>query len=499
MFERSADAILILEDGRFVDCNRATVEMLRYQDKAALLSTHPSELSPPKQPDGQPSFEKANAMMALAFERGSHRFEWEHVRATGEVFPVEVLLTAIKHGAQPVLHVVWRDITERKQLEESLRVAQRMEALGRLSGGIAHDFNNLLVAILGHADILTETLQGDARLASVREIRGAGERAAALVRQLLAFARKQDHQPRVVDLASAVRDLDKMLRRLLGEHLQIGINAPQAPVTIRAATGQVEQVVINLTTNARDAMRGGGRIDVAVRSVDVVAGATGLGSALAPGPYAFLSVSDTGAGMDPTTAARAFDPFFTTKAPGEGTGLGLATVYAIARQNGGVVDIQTAPGLGTTVTVIFPRTEDAVPRQPEPDTGAASGPVSGTILLAEDEDLVAGFIVRVLSERGYRVLRGADGIAAIDLWRAHSDEIRLVLTDVVMPRLGGVDMVRQLRAEGYEGPALFASAFASHAMDNAADILPEVDMLEKPFGTSELLTRVRAAMGRQRG
>jgi len=255
LFEQSADAILIIDGVRFVDCNQATVDMLRHRDKQELLETHPSELSPPTQPDGRDSFEKANEMIAIAFERGSHRFEWDHKRADGEVFPVEVLLTPVPDADGTKLHVVWRDITDRKQLESQLRQAHKMEAIGNLAGGIAHDFNNLLVAINGNADLLQDELGDNPDLLDLtRQIRRAGERAAELTHQLLAFSRKQVLKPVVLDFNTVLSDVNKLLDRLIGENIQVVAHPSPTPVVARADSGQIEQVLMNLATNARDAM-----------------------------------------------------------------------------------------------------------------------------------------------------------------------------------------------------------------------------------------------------
>ncbi len=492
LFERSADAILIIDRGAFVDCNHATVEMLRYRSKEEFLQTHPSQLSPPQQPDGRESFEKANEMMAIAIEKGSNRFEWDHVRADGEVFPVEVLLTAVPRDDRTMIHVVWRDITERKQLEEHLRLAQKMEAVGRMAGGIAHDFNNLLVAIIGNSDLLADALKDSPEhLECVDEIQGAANRAAALVRQLMAFSRKQDLQAKVVDLPAALRELENILHRLLDERFVLHLRIDPGPLNVLAGSGQLEQVVINLVTNSRDAMPDGGELTLELRRLEVTDGAIGLGIALPNGAYAELSVTDAGHGMPPDVARRAFDPFFTTKEMGRGTGLGLATVYAIAKQRGGGAEIQSVPGQGTTVRVYLPLTASDMTDEVPSGHGPRESRSTGTILVAEDEATVATLIVRVLRAAGYDVLQSVDGLDALDAWSRSTRRIDLVLTDVVMPRLGGADLVRRLRGGGYRGAVLLMSGYTNDAL--AAD-LGDIDLLEKPFTTAELLERVRAAL-----
>ena len=314
LFERSADANLIIDGDTFVDCNEATVKMLRYATREELLQTHPSELSPEFQPDGRLSYEKANDMMAIAFAQGTHRFEWHHQRADGDVFPVEVLLTSVPDGDRIVLHVAWREITERKQLEEELRHAQKMEAVGKLAGGIAHDFNNILVAIMGYAEMLKEAAAGnDEMVGDAREIIRASEKAATLTAQLLAFSRKQDLRPEVIDLDRLVGNLTGMIRRLIGEDIEMVLDSAGVVLPVKVDPGQLEQVILNVVANARDAMADGGTLTIkttrgarqGTRFVDLPAGR-----------YVSLKFTDTGSGMDSEIIARAFEPFFTTKQQG---------------------------------------------------------------------------------------------------------------------------------------------------------------------------------------
>ncbi len=347
LFERSADAILIIDGNRFVECNQATVTMLGYDDREQLLRTHPSELSPPTQPDGRSSYEKADEMMAHAFARGSHRFEWEHRRRNGEVFPVEVLLTAVEREGRPILHVVWRDITERKRLEEHVRHAQKLDAIGQLAAGVAHDFNNILVAIMGNAELLQRKLNVPEYAPHLDEIVEAGHRAASLIRQLLTFSRKQESATETLDLVVVLADLRKMLGRLIAEPVQLHVSAAPGALPVRAARSQVELVVVNLITNARDAMPEGGTITIHLEAVELRTGPL-------TGSFACLSVTDTGGGMSPETLTRAVEPFFTTKEVGKGTGLGLATAYGVARAAGGDLRIESKLGEGTRVEVFFP-------------------------------------------------------------------------------------------------------------------------------------------------
>ncbi len=486
LFELSADAILIIEGDAFVDCNPAAVEMLRYGTKEEVLRAHPSALSPPHQPDGRPSFEKANEMIALAFERGSHRFEWDHLRADGEVFPVEVLLTAMsRRDGGPILHTVWRDITERKRLEGELRQSLKMEAIGKLAGGIAHDFNNLLVGILGYADLLLDRLERPEDRQAAEQILGAGERAASLVRQLMLFSRKQELMPQVVSLCGVLTEIERLLGRIIGEHIDLRFERCAAPVWVQVDPSQLEQVVVNLAANARDAMPEGGILQVRVARSDAPEG-------LPAGRYAMLEVQDTGRGMDAQTARRAFEPFFTTKPQGSGTGLGLATVYGVAQQAGGTVTLASGPA-GTTVRVYLPEIEAELPvRSPPPSTASKDGG-DETILLVEDEATVAALVLGVLERKGYRVLLARDGVEALALWEQEpTGSIDLLLTDVVMPRMGGLALARALEQTGHAPPVLFMSGYTSDHLDGARD--GPIDLVEKPFIVRQLLLRVRRAI-----
>ena len=498
LFEQSADAILIIDGETFVDCNQATVDMLRYETREELLRTHPSELSPPVQPDGRESFEKANEMITQAFEKGSHRFEWDHRRADGEVFPVEVLLTVVPQGERMILHCVWRDITERKELEHQLRQSQKMEAIGQLAGGIAHDFNNLLVAILGNAELLEGELDGQEDLQEFAEqIHEAADRAAALTRQLLAFSRKQILQPKVFDLNAAVEDLRAFLSRLIGENLRLVTRLHGNEVKVKVDPGKLDQVVVNLVTNARDAMPEGG--EILIETVELTIGKEGdeVTLDLPPGRYARLTVRDTGTGMSEETVKKAFDPFFTTKDVGAGTGLGLSTAYGIVKQSRGDMSLRSEVGRGTEIQVFLPVVEEqidrAVSRREEGDVPVGDGE---TILVVEDEPAVSTLVARVLSQHGYRILMAENGREALERYREHDGEVDLLLTDVVMPELGGPELVEALHAAGAEPRVIFASGYLDGARARLESLDPDAVILKKPFSPGTLLRRVREMLDR---
>jgi len=483
LFENSADAILIIEDNTFIDCNAAAVEMLRCRDKAAVMQTHPSELSPEFQPDGRSSFDKANEMMAMAFERGSHRFEWDHLRADGEVFPVEVLLTAVPREGGHALHTVWRDITDRKRLENELRHAHKMEAVGQLAGGIAHDFNNQLVGILGYAELLASELEDRPDLLEyVLEIDRAGTRAASLVRQLLVFSHKEVSQPVVVDLDATVGGLMGMLRRLIGEDVELVLKGSHQQLLVKIDPGEVEQIVLNLAVNARDAMPQGGTLTLALSRC-----------AEEPGEIARLEITDTGVGMNPETQARAFDPFFSTKGLGRGTGLGLSTVYGLVTQAGGEITARSELGRGATFEIVLPLAGERLDEVPAPSAPTGEPPRrEGHILVVEDEPIVARLTREVLGAAGYRISERRNGKEALELLRRQ--EFDLVLSDVIMSEMSGPEMVKELQASGRSQRVLFMSGYmddrlVAHGFD------PEsVPVLRKPFTASDLLESVRVAL-----
>ncbi len=491
LFERSADAILIIKGGQFVDCNQATVDMLHFDTRDQVFQTHPSELSPPTQPDGRDSREKADEMIALAFEHGNHRFEWDHRRADGEVFPVEVLLTVARDNDERVLHTVWRDITERKQLEEQLLQSQKMEAVGQLAGGIAHDFNNLLVAIIGHSDLLESGLEDRMDLlARVHQIQHAATRAAALVRQLLTFSRKQRVHQRVVDLNAILVDLEQLLNRLIGEDIRMTVVPADQIMPVKVDPSQMEQVIVNLVTNARDAMPEGGAIDVTIEPIILTEMPPAASLPIEPGHFALLSVRDTGAGMDEETISRAFEPFFTTKEVGQGTGLGLSTVYGIVRQDHGTVTISSRPNQGTTLKIFLPISAGKLSvatstSRPRPAGG------SETILVVEDEETVASLVTNVLEANGYTVLNAVDGLDALGVWELNDGPIDLVLTDVVMPNMGGVELVQELKEGGFVPKILFMSGYTNLAPDRLERLDEQVILIEKPFSPNQLIERVR--------
>jgi PAS domain S-box-containing protein len=396
-----------------------------------------------------------------------------------------------------------RDLTERLELEERLRHAEKMDAVGRLAGGVAHDFNNLLMVIGGNAEFVRARLL-DAGLPDeeVAEIEDAVSRAAALTRQLLAFSRKQGRSPRVVDLTAQVAHLEGMLRRVIGEDIPLLTHFTEHPLPVYVDPADLEQVVVNLVLNARDAVAAARAAGVERGVIDVTTDAVALEPesarrhpGLAPGPYATLVVRDTGVGMDADTQSRAFEPFFTTKERGKGTGLGLATVYASVKQSGGTIELESSAGAGTTLRVFLPLA-DAPPAEPDARarTAAAAPRGSETILLVEDDATVRATVRRILERAGYAVLEAEHGLDALAICAAEPDRIALVLTDVVMPEMGAAALIARLRARRPGLPVLLMSGYSETALGVPQLDTPGIALIEKPFEPDALARRVRAVL-----
>ncbi|MBK7833344.1 MAG: PAS domain S-box protein [Gemmatimonadetes bacterium] len=394
---------------------------------------------------------------------------------------------------------VFLDVTDLKELESNLLQAQKMESVGRLAGGIAHDFNNILTAIRGNVDLLLETLApGDERLEEVHEIRDAAERASALTKQLLAFSRKQFLQPRELDLNALVRDVEKMLRRVIGEDIALLTVPGDALGMVRADPGQLQQALLNLVVNARDAMPDGGLLTIDTRNVRL-AGATAAAAGLAPGDYVCLVVRDTGHGMTAEVRARIFEPFFTTKPQGKGTGLGLATVYGIVQQSGGSITVESEPQRGSIFRLFFPRVSVVRDTTSSPTSGvpivppAASSGNSATILLVEDDPAVRHLATRVLERAGYSVRAAQDAYEALSLTDATCSGIDLVVSDVVMPGMGGRDLGQELRRRRANLRLLFISGYLDIDASRLA-LDRRTRLLHKPFSPEALVEAVQSML-----
>jgi len=434
--------------------------------------------------------------LPAAARDGAWRVEAEFLRHDGTVVPMsQVLLAHRDRGGQVTLYsTIARDVSRERQLEETVRQSQKMEAIGRLAGGIAHDFNNMLCALLGFAHLAASELKpAQGAYAEIQEIIGVGERAAALTRQLLAFSRRQILRPRVVDLGAILTRMGPMLRRLVGEDIELTVSLPDAPLRVKADPTNMEQVVLNLAINARDAIeRNSGHLGITLepRELDVARAAR---LELAPGRYAVLAVADDGIGMDAPIRARLFEPFFTTKGPGLGTGLGLATVFGIVKQSGGNVRVESEVGRGSVFEAYLPISDDPLIEEP-PTPQPTSRNRDALILVAEDDASVRLVVVTVLKRAGYRVVEAGHPHQALAIARAHAAPIDLLLTDVVMPLMNGHELASQLRAERPGLAVLCMSGYSDEAINSRGVLDVNLPLLTKPVTPEQLLRAVAEAL-----
>jgi nitrogen-specific signal transduction histidine kinase/CheY-like chemotaxis protein len=382
-----------------------------------------------------------------------------------------------------------RDVTEQGQLQEQLTQAQKLESIGRLAGGVAHDFNNLLVSILGNAEFLEDELgPGHPGLQEVREIAHAGQRARELTSQLLAVARRQIIAPRIVNPNDVVRDAEKLLRRVIGEDVTIDVRLAAEPWSTRADVGQLQQVLLNLAVNARDAMPRGGRLTIETKNLEVTAARAGH-PGTPPGSYVLLRVSDTGEGMSDEVQRHVFEPFFTTKAPGKGTGLGLATVYGVVTQSGGQITFRSRPGVGTSFEILLPRSVEQQSQVPL-ERPRAPRRVTETVLVVEDDAAAREVTVRALREAGYRALVAVDARQALHVFGAADGGVDLLVTDLVMPGGTGKDVAEALRACQPSLRVLYVSGYTQDIIVHQGVLDAGVAFLPKPFTPSALLAKI---------
>jgi PAS domain S-box-containing protein len=388
-----------------------------------------------------------------------------------------------------------QDVTDRKRMEEQIRQSQKMDAIGQLAGGVAHDFNNLLTIISGYSEILTSRMSADdPTRALINEIHKAGERAAMLTRQLLVFSRKAIVEPRVLDLNAIVTDIDRMLRRLIGEDINVTTSLDPSLGRVKADAGQVDQIILNLAINARDAMPGGGKLTIETANVELDENYVKTRADVKPGPYVMLAVSDTGCGMSEETKARIFEPFFTTKGVGKGTGLGLATVFGIVKQFGGHIGVYSETGHGSTFKVYFPLVTELSAGKPSHGVKSAPHGVE-TILLVEDEDAVREMTRFALQSHGYTVLVSSCGLEAINISTRHQGPIHLLVTDVVMPNIGGRQLAERLAEQRPDMKVLYLSGYTDDAIIRHGILKAEASFLQKPFTPIALALRVREVLG----
>ncbi|MBI1917251.1 MAG: PAS domain S-box protein [Planctomycetes bacterium] len=505
LFESTAVGIVVKDrERRILDCNPAFARFLGH-DRAALIGLHIEDVTHPED-----AARSIALLQELALGQRRHfELEKRYVRKDGRVVWGHVSVSVQQREDGVLATALVQDISERKRLEDQFRQAQKMEAVGRLAGGVAHDFNNLLCVINGYADVLLAGLpaRGPDREMIV-EIKRAGERAAGLTRRLLAFSRQEVVSPRLLDLNSTVHEADRLLRRLIGEDIQLITRMAPGRCVVKADPSQLEQVLLNLAVNARDAMPKGGTLTIEThlekdeggRMKDEKENAEGSDSSfiLHPSSFVVLSVSDTGHGMDEATRARIFEPFFTTKGR-RGTGLGLATVYSIVAQSGGHIEVDSAPGQGTTFRVYLPCAEEthhgpALELPAGPD-GRPGGPLgTETVLLAEDEEGVRALTRLVLRSCGYEVLEAGNGVEALSVAAAHPGRIDLLVTDVVMPQLSGREAAERLQALFPQLGVLFLSGYPDDDVVRHGILEDQVAFLQKPFTPAALALKVRQVL-----
>jgi two-component system cell cycle sensor histidine kinase/response regulator CckA len=390
---------------------------------------------------------------------------------------------------------MFTDVTDRRRLEEQLRQSQKMEAVGRLAGGVAHDFNNLLTVILGYCDVLLQGLEPGPLHEATQEVRQAGERAAALTRQLLAFSRKQTLVPEVLDLGDVVSGLSTMVVRLIGEDVKVSVVVSPGLGRVKADRGQLEQVVMNLAVNARDAMPKGGNLIFELQNVELDDAYAATHAEVKPGPYVLLAISDTGTGMDAETQKRVFEPFFTTKETGKGTGLGLSTVHGIVHQSGGAIDVYSEPGQGTTFKVYLPRfAGDAAVRRPVSGDHPALRAGSETVLVVEDEAAIRQLTKLILQKAGYTVLLAESPVAAERIAASHPGPIHLMLTDVVMPGMRGPELAERLIRLRPDLRVLYMSGYTDDAIAHHGFLDAGTEFLQKPFTPLRLTQKIREVL-----
>jgi PAS domain S-box-containing protein len=484
--------------GKILDANPALVNMLGYPDRESLLAVNASEVfvSPSQRVHETALLEDEGVV--LGYEIQIRRYDGKDIWARDTVRTVYD-----DRGLALYYEGSLEDVTERRRLEEQFRQAQKMEAVGRLAGGLAHDFNNLLTAIQGYTSLLLEEFGPDgprdgisreATCSDLQEIERAADRAAELTSQLLAFSRRQVLQPKLIHLNELVRNVEKMLCRLIGEDIELRTALDPTVGQVKADPSQVEQVILNLAVNARDAMPHGGVLTLETANVRLDDDYVRERLEVRPGPYVMLAVTDTGVGMDERVRSHLFEPFFTTKEPGKGTGLGLATVYGIVKQTGGDVWVDSELGHGTVVRIYLPQVvEELASSEPEPETAALPGGQE-TVLLAEDEEVVRELARRVLERQGYKVLIASHPDEALRLHKGHADPIHLLITDVVMPGIGGRGLAELMLASRQGIKVLYISGYAGEAIAQQGVLDAGDGFLQKPFTPASLAQKVREAL-----
>jgi two-component system, cell cycle sensor histidine kinase and response regulator CckA len=477
---------------RFIFMNRLQAEFYAVSAADAVGRTA-SELVGPARAQSAESLDRE----VLASGHGRDLYEEQEMNANGTLMRWLTTKVPLRDSERRLVGVVTvaLDVTERRRLEDELRQAQKMEGLGRLAGGVAHDFNNLLMVITGRIELLMNRLEpADPVHRELQIVQRAAERGAGLTRQLLAFSRRQVLQPTVLDINALLESMEPMLRRVVDETIHVHICTGARPSTVRADSGQLEQLVLNLVVNARDAMPDGGRLSLETGTIQVDGAVVGMADTPAPGAYVMLAVGDTGHGMDAETQAHMFEPFFTTKGPGKGTGLGLSTVYGIAKQSGGFVAVESAVGQGTTVRIALPVVEPQVSGRSSGEVSQSSPGGSETVLLVEDSPDVRGIVRDVLRDAGYTVIEASNGEEALYLCERHSGPLHLVLTDVIMPGMTGGQLAERIVTARPEVRVLYMSGYTDDDVVRHGVNAKSIPLLRKPISAARLTATVRRVL-----
>jgi two-component system, cell cycle sensor histidine kinase and response regulator CckA len=476
-------------EGRYLDVNDAFLDLLGYQRKDVIGRTA-GDLRFWSEP-----WDRMEMLQQLEENKKVAKYHIRYRTAKGKVRDAEVWFEAIELDGQRCLLGITRDVTEVQQMEAQIRQAQKMDAVSRLAGGIAHDFNNILSIVIGYSDLSLGLIPPD-NLANryVSEIKKAAERAASLTRQLLAFSRRQIVFPKILDLNDVVHNATSMFLRLVGEDVEIEFRPSRPLGNIKVDPGQIEQVLMNLVVNARDAMPAGGRIIIETAETKLDEDYVSRHPGSRVGHHVVLVVSDTGCGMDESIKSQLFEPFFTTKPVGQGTGLGLSTVYGIVKQSGGYIVVYSETGKGTTFKIFFPTVDGKAERLALPREEAEPAQGTETILVVEDDKSMREITVKLLQVGGYRVVDVKDADEALRTLKAHDPEIDLLLTDVIMPGMSGADLVKQAKIFDPKLRSLFMSGYTSDLVERQGVLVPEAFFLEKPFTKTTLLTKVYAAL-----
>ncbi len=494
IIDSSEDAIIGKGlDGIITSWNKGAERIYGYTPEE-VVGKHISLLAPSDRPDEIPEILKK-----IARGEGTEHYESVRVAKDGRQLNVSISVSPLRDAKGDVIgaSAIARDITAQKKAEGQLHQSQKMEAVGRLAGGVAHDFNNILGIISACAEFLRDRIEPAAEPSHyVENIKKATERGSALTRQLLAFSRSSVIQPRVLDLNERLKDVSRLLRPLMGDDVEILILSKSPTAVVEADPGQLDQIVVNLAVNARDAMPRGGKFILETRAEKFDEAFAEQNQSMAAGKYVLLAVSDTGSGMDEATVSRIFEPFFTTKEKGKGTGLGLATVYGIVKQSAGHILVYSEPGHGTTFKIYLPSADHKLGLASKPEVEAVSPKRHGTtILLVEDDEIMRSLTRQLLQEHGYTVIEADDGKSALEWVESHPDPIDLVLTDVVMRRMSGPELVERLNASHPNLKVVYMSGYTGELIAEREVLKRGITLLEKPFSRTALLNTIHATLG----